>query len=199
MIEYITGTLAALTPTDATVETAGGVAYLLNITLPTYAALEGRDKVRMLVHALDEAIRDDAWVLFGFIDEAERSLFRLLIGVSGVGAGSARTILSAIPAAELGSVITSGDTRRLKNVKGIGSKTAERIIVDLRDKINPIEATLIQQQSAGKDNEAFEEALTALTILGYTRQQSQKALAKIFEADPATKVETAIRKALAMM
>lgn len=196
MIEYITGTLAALTPTDATVETAGGVAYLLNITLPTYAALEGRDKVRMLVH---EAIRDDAWVLFGFIDEAERSLFRLLIGVSGVGAGSARTILSAIPAAELGSVITSGDTRRLKNVKGIGSKTAERIIVDLRDKINPIEATLIQQQSAGKDNEAFEEALTALTILGYTRQQSQKALAKIFEADPATKVETAIRKALAMM
>lgn len=196
MIEYITGTLAALTPTDATVETAGGVAYLLNITLPTYAALEGRDNVRMLVH---ETIRDDAWVLFGFIDETERSLFRLLIGVSGVGAGSARTILSAIPAEELGSVITSGDTRRLKNVKGIGSKTAERIIVDLRDKINPIEATLIQQQSAGKDNEAFEEALTALTILGYTRQQSQKALAKIFEADPATKVEAAIRKALAMM
>lgn len=196
MIEYITGTLAALTPTDATIETAGGVAYLLNITLPTYAALEGRDNVRMLVH---ETIRDDAWVLFGFIDETERSLFRLLIGVSGVGAGSARTILSAIPAEELGSVITSGDTRRLKNVKGIGSKTAERIIVDLRDKINPIEATLIQQQSAGKDNEAFEEALTALTILGYTRQQSQKALAKIFEADPATKVEAAIRKALAMM
>lgn len=196
MIEYITGTLAALTPTDATIETAGGVAYLLNITLPTYAALEGRDNVRMLVH---ETIRDDAWVLFGFIDETERSLFRLLIGVSGVGAGSARTILSAIPAEELGSVITSGDTRRLKNVKGIGSKTAERIIVDLRDKINPIEATLIQQQSAGKDNEAFEEALTALTILGYTRPQSQKALAKIFEADPATKVEAAIRKALAMM
>lgn len=196
MIEYITGTLAALTPTDATIETPGGVAYLLNITLPTYAALEGRDKVRLLVH---EAIRDDAWVLFGFLDEAERSLFRLLIGVSGVGAGSARTILSAIPAAELGTVITSGDTRRLKNVKGIGAKTAERIIVDLRDKINPMEATLLEQQSAGKDNEAFEEALTALTILGYTRQQSQKALARIFEADPATKVETAIRKALAMM
>lgn len=196
MIEYITGKLAALTPTDATIETAAGVAYLLNITLPTYAALDGRDKVRLLVH---EAIRDDAWVLFGFLDEAERTLFRLLIGVSGVGAGSARTILSAIPAAELGAVITSGDTRRLKNVKGIGAKTAERIIVDLRDKINPMEATLLEQQSADKDNEAFEEALTALTILGYTRQQSQKALAKIFEADPAAKVETAIRKALAMM
>lgn len=196
MIEYITGTIAALTPTDATIETPGGVAYLLNITLPTYTALGGREKARLLVH---EAIRDDAWTLFGFLDESERALFRLLIGVSGVGAGSARTILSAIPASELGAVITSGDTRRLKNVKGIGAKTAERIIVDLRDKINPMEATLLEQHSAGKENEAFEEALTALTILGYTRQQSQKALAKIFEADSATKVETAIRKALAMM
>lgn len=196
MIEYIRGTLAALTPTDATVETPGGVAYLLNITLPTYTALEGQQQVRLLVH---ESIRDDAWTLFGFTDESERSLFRLLIGVSGVGAGSARTILSAIPASELGTVITSGDTRRIKSVKGIGAKTAERIIVDLRDKINPMEATLLLQQSAGKDSEAFEEALTALTILGYTRQQSQKALGKIFEADPTTKVETAIRKALAMM
>lgn len=90
MIEYITGRLTALTPTDATVETAGGVAYLLNITLPTYTALEGRDTARLLVH---ESIRDDAWVLFGFLEEAERSIFRSLIGVSGVGAGSARTIL----------------------------------------------------------------------------------------------------------
>lgn len=196
MIEYITGRLTALTPTDATVETSGGVAYLLSITVPTYSALEGRDSVRLLVH---ESIRDDAWVLFGFLDETERSLFRQLIGVSGVGAGSARTILSAIPARELGAVITGGDVRRLKNVKGIGTKTAERIIVDLRDKINPPEDTLITQQSPAKNNEAFDEALTALTILGYTRQQSQKALAKIFEADPATKVENAIRKALAMM
>ncbi|MDE6270745.1 MAG: Holliday junction branch migration protein RuvA [Muribaculaceae bacterium] len=196
MIEYITGRLTALTPTDATVETAGGVAYLLSITLPTYSALEGRESVRLLVH---ESIRDDAWVLFGFLDEAERSIFRQLIGVSGVGAGSARTILSAIPAHELATVITSGDAKKLKNVKGIGTKTAERIIVDLRDKINPPEDTLITLQSHAKDNEAFDEALTALTILGYTKQQSQKALARIFEADPATKVETAIRKALAMM
>ena len=196
MIESIRGTLSALTPTDATVETPGGVAYLLNITLPTYSALEGQTNVRLLVH---ENIREDAWTLFGFIDEAERALFRQLIGVSGVGAGSARTILSAIPAAELGSVITSGDTKRLKNVKGIGAKTAERIIVDLRDKIKTTEATLLLQPNRGKDSEAFEEALTALTILGYTRQQSQKALGKIFDADPATKVEVAIRKALAMM
>lgn len=196
MIEYITGRLTALTPTDATVETAGGVAYLLNITLPTYTALEGRDTARLLVH---ESIRDDAWVLFGFLEEAERSIFRSLIGVSGVGAGSARTILSAIPADELAAVITSGDTKRLKNVKGIGTKTAERIIVDLRDKINPPDDTLFTQQGPARNNDAFDEALTALTILGYTKQQSQKALAKIFEADPSTKVETAIRRALAMM
>ena len=196
MIEYIRGKLTALTPTDATIETPSGVAYLLNITLPTYSALEGADSVKLLVH---ESIRDDAWVLYGFINETERSLFRSLIGVSGVGAGSARTILSAIPAEELATVITSGDTRRLKNVKGIGTKTAERIIVDLRDKINPTEITLLQQQVAPKNTEAFDEALTALTILGYTRQQSQKALQKIFDADPATRVENAIRKALAMM
>lgn len=196
MIEYIRGTLTALSPTDATIETAGGVAYLLNITLPTYSALEGADKVKLLVH---ENIREDAWTLFGFLDEAERSLFRSLIGVSGVGAGSARTILSAIPASELASVITSGDVRKLKNVKGIGTKTAERIIVDLRDKINSTETTLLKQQSAAKESEIFEEALTALTILGYTRQQSQKTLLKIFDAEPDVKLETAIRKALAMM
>ena len=196
MIEYIRGTLTALSPTDATIETAGGVAYLLNITLPTYSALEGADKVKLLVH---ENIREDAWTLFGFLDEAERSLFRSLIGGSGVGAGSARTILSAIPASELASVITSGDVRKLKNVKGIGTKTAERIIVDLRDKINSTETTLLKQQSAEKESEIFEEALTALTILGYTRQQSQKALLKIFDAEPDVKLETAIRKALAMM
>jgi len=196
MIEYICGTITALTPTDATIETAGGVAYLLNITLPTYSALERQSSAKLLVH---ESIREDAWVLFGFIDENERSLFRSLIGVSGVGAGSARTILSAIPADELGAVITSGDVRRLKNVKGIGTKTAERIIVDLRDKINTAEGTLLVQQNACMENEAFEEALTALTILGYTRQQSQKALKKIFDDAPDTKVEAAIRKALAMM
>lgn len=196
MIEYICGKLTALTPTDATVETAGGVAYLLNITLPTYSALDGRESTKLLVH---ESIRDDAWVLYGFIDETERSLFRSLIGVSGVGAGSARTILSAIPAAELAGVISSGDTKRLKNVKGIGSKTAERIIVDLRDKINPPEATLIEQTTAAKESETFDEALTALVILGYTQQQSRKVLLKIFDEDPAIKVDKAIRKALAMM
>ena len=106
-------------------ETAGGVAYQLNITLPTYSALEGQPEAVLWVH---ESIRDDAWTLFGFLEETERELFRQLVGVSGVGAGTARMILSAIPAAELPGVIAGSDLRRLKGVKGVGAKTAERII-----------------------------------------------------------------------
>lgn len=194
MIEYITGAVVSLTPTQAVLETAGGVAYALNITLPTFTRLEGQSRARLLVH---ESIREDAWLLFGFLDEGERELFRALIGVSGVGAGTARTILSALSAEELSVVITSGDVRRLKAVKGIGAKTAERIIVDLRDKINAADTTLLHKQTPAGD--AFDEALTALTILGYTRQQSQKALRQLFDAEPRLKVEAAIRKALSMM
>ncbi|MDE6457865.1 MAG: Holliday junction branch migration protein RuvA [Muribaculum sp.] len=128
MIEYIKGQLASLTPTDAVIE-AGGIGYLLEISLTTYSALENmKGEVKLMVH---EVIREDAHVLFGFSEERERSLFRLLIGVSGVGANTARIILSSIPVAELEIVITSGDHTRLKNVKGIGIKTAQRIIVDL--------------------------------------------------------------------
>ena len=194
MIEYITGRLTAITPTDATLETAGGVAYLLNITLPTFTALQGKESARLLVH---ESIRDDAWQLFGFIDENERSMFRSLIGGSGVGAGSARTILSAIPSRELAAAITAGDAASLKKVKGIGTKTAERIIVDLRDKIKASDDTLILQSPA--TTEAFDEALAALVMLGFTAAQSRKVLKKLFDADPTLKVEAAIRKALPLM
>jgi Holliday junction DNA helicase RuvA len=194
MIEYIKGKIDSLTPTAAVIETDGGVAYLLNITLPTFSKLEGKKDAKLLVH---EAIREDAWVLFGFIEEQEREMFRLLLGVSGVGANSARMILSAIPSNELGQVIATSDVKKLKKVKGIGAKTAERIIVDLRDKINTVDDTLLLQTSATSD--AFDEALAALLMLGFARPQSQKALKAIFEADPTTKVELAIKKALSMM
>ncbi len=193
MIEYIRGTLAELTPTYAIIET-GGIGYMACITLPAYTALEGQKEARLLIH---ESIREDAYQLYGFVTEQERSLFRALIGVSGVGANTARMILSSVPAAELENVIVAGDHSRLKNVKGIGTKTAQRIIVDLRDKIKPSGDALISQPVAA--NEIYDEALAALTMLGFTRQQSQKALKKIFEADPTVKVETAIKKALAMM
>lgn len=193
MIEYIKGRLVALTPTDAVVETCG-IGYRLEISLSTYTSLEGSDDARLLVH---EVIREDAHVLFGFAEERERALFRLLIGVSGVGANTARIILSSIPVAELEVVITSGDHARLKNVKGIGIKTAQRIIVDLKDKIKPGDDTLLIQPSV--NNETFDEALAALLMLGFPRPQSQKVLKKLFDSDPALKVESAIKKALSML
>lgn len=194
MIDYIRGRVVRLNPAAATLETSGGVAYQLNITLPTYSALEGQTDAVLWVH---ESIRDDAWILFGFLDETERELFRQLVGVSGVGAATARMILSAIPAAELPQVIAGSDLRRLKGVKGVGAKTAERIIVDLRDKIKVGDTTLIQQSPA--DSEAFEETLAALVMLGFTAQQSRKVLGKLFDSEPGLKVEVAIRKALPLM
>lgn len=193
MIEYIKGQLAELTPTYAVID-CGGVGYLLNISVPTFSMLEGQATAKLLVH---EAIREDAHVLYGFINEQERSLFRLLIGVSGVGANTARMILSSIPAPQLEQIILLGDHSQLKKVKGIGSKTAERIIVDLKDKIKPIGDALILQQSV--TNEVFEEALAALVMLGFNRLQSQKVLKKLFDKEPDVKVETAIKRALSMM
>ena len=193
MIEYISGKLARLTPTDAVID-CSGMADMLCITLPTYTALEGAKEATLLVH---EAIREDAYTLYGFLTEQERQLFRSLIGVSGVGANTARMILSSIPAPELETVIVSGDHTRLKNVKGIGIKTAQRIIVDLRDKIKPSGDALINKPEI--TSEVYDEALAALLMLGFARPQSQKALKKIFDADPTVKVEVAIKKALAMM
>jgi Holliday junction DNA helicase RuvA len=193
MIEYIQGVIAELTPATVTIDT-GGVAYLLNISLNTYTGLQGQTSAKLLVH---ENIREDAWSLYGFASERERTLFRALIGVSGVGAGTARVILSGFTTAELEQTIAGGDVKALKNVKGIGGKTAERIIVDLRDKIKPEGDTLLVQATA--NNDVFDEALAALVMLGYTRQQSQKALKKLFDADPTLKVENAIKKALALM
>ncbi len=193
MIEYIKGELAELTPTYAVID-CGGVGYMLNISVPTYSALDGAKSAKLLVH---EAIREDAHVLYGFLNEQERGLFRLLIGVSGVGANTARMILSSIVASQLEQIILSGDHSTLKKVKGIGAKTAERIIVDLKDKIKPIGDTLILQPTM--TNEVYEEALAALVMLGFNRVQSQKVLKKLFDNEPSIAVEVAIKKALSMM
>lgn len=195
MIEYIHGPLAELTPTYAVVD-CHGVGYLLAITLTAYTELQDKKEARLLVH---EAIREDAYQLYGFISPQERELFRELIGVSGVGAGTARMILSSIPAPELAAVIIAGDHARLKAVKGIGAKTAQRIVVDLRDKIKPAGDMPLAAAAAPAMSEAFEEALAALVMLGFPRPAAQKALRKLFEADPLLKVEQAIKKALAML
>lgn len=193
MIEYIKGEITEITPTYVVIETAG-TGYMINISLPCYDILRDLKSAKLLIH---EVIREDTWTLYGFYEESERSLFRLLIGVSGVGANTARMILSSLPVADLEQTILGGDVRRLKGVKGIGAKTAERIIVDLKDKIKPSGTTLINQPAV--DSESFDEALSALVMLGFPRPQSLKVLNKLFNSDPTLKVEAAIKKALAMM
>lgn len=199
MYEYIKGSLEELTPTTAVIDNRGA-GYLLNISLTTYAALENTpagSEVKLLVQ---EIIREDSWTLYGFASGAERDLFRLLTGVSGVGANTARMILSSLRPQELELTILNGDHGRLKDVKGIGLKTAQRIIVDLKDKIKPSEETLlVQVDSRDGGNETMQEALAALVMLGFPRQQAVKALKKIFEADSLVTVEKAIKKAFTMM
>ncbi len=198
MFEFISGKIIDLQPTAAVMATAGGVGYIINISLNTYSALEGKEEATLLVHLV---VREDAWTLYGFADERERTLFRLLIGVSGVGAATARVVLSSYTAVELESIISSGDVKALKNVKGIGSKTAERIMVDLKDKIAS-DALIENVATVAKSPmqvQAFDEALAALVMLGFTRVQSQKVLKKIFDDNPTTTLETAIKKALSML
>ena len=193
MIEYICGKIAELTPTFVIIDNHG-IGYELNISLNTFSELEQKSEVKILIH---EVIREDAHMLFGFATALERALFGELIGVSGVGANTARMILSSIPPAELEQTISSGDDKRLKSVKGVGAKTAQRIIVDLKDKIKPSGDTLLLQPTAMSD--AYEEALAALLMLGFPKPQSQKALTKLFKEEPALKVEQAIKKALTML
>lgn len=193
MIEYIKGPITQLTPTYMVIE-AGGIGYGIEISVSTFDSLQGKENARIFIH---EIIREDAHLLFGFGSERERELFRLLIGVSGVGANTARTVLSALQPSSLEAAIAQGDVTTIKSVKGVGAKTAERIIVDLRDKIKPTDEPLLNV--GGRRNETFEEALAALVMLGFQRQASVKALKKIFDADPLTSAESAIKKALSMM
>jgi len=197
MYEYIKGEISEITPTYAVVEN-NGIGYNVNISLSTFESIQNsQGEIKLFLH---EAIREDAWIFYGFVEQREREMFRLLIGVSGVGPNTAMLILSSIPVTELDVVITSGDHTRLKNVKGIGIKTAQRIIVDLKDKIKLSDATLsIQPNVLSAGNEVYEEALAALTALGFAKLQSQKVLKRIFDADPLVKVEVAIKKALSMM
>lgn len=193
MIEFIKGEIAELSPTRVVIDN-NGIGYEINISLSCFTSLEGKESAKMLIH---EVIREDAHLLFGFLEESERALFRQLTGVSGVGANTARMILSSLSVGDLEQIIVSGDARRLKAVKGIGTKTAERIIVDLKDKIKPTGNTLINQPDIV--SESYDEALSALIMLGFPRPQSVKVLKKLFEAEPSIKVETAVKKALSMM
>lgn len=197
MLDYISGSIAELTPTYAVLDNHG-LGYMLNISLNTYDQLARSGQGgqgRLYVY---EAIREDAHVLFGFMDKAEREMFLLLIGVSGVGPNTARMILSSVTVAQLQEAIATENVRVLKAVKGIGSKTAQRIIVDLKDKIKTAGITLIEEKG-GASGAIHDEALAALVMLGFTQQASQKALKRLFEQQPPATVEEAIKQALKLM
>ena len=196
MIEYLKGKLADLTPTYCVIE-CGGVGYGLNITLIDYDSLLslGNDATaKMYVH---ESIREDAYELYGFKDKVEREAFRMLIGVSGVGPNTARLILSSLTVEQLELAISSGNEVQLKSVKGIGGKTAQRIIVDLKDKIKGAGAAL--NLSVPVSGTSFDDAMAALVMLGFTNQQSKKVLSKIYSDNPTLSTEQAIKLALKML
>lgn len=208
MIEYIKGELTEVTPTQAVVETAG-VGYGINISLNTYTAIQTKKEVKLYIHeVIMTGGRDDSYTLFGFATKQERELYRMLITVSGVGSNTARMILSATTPTELVNVISSGNEKMLKSVKGIGLRTAQRIIVDLRDKM--AESGLIAdfQTMAGansgpvlspEQNEVRDEAVGALTMLGFAPAPSQKVVMEILKAHPDTPVAQVIKQALKLI
>ena len=198
MIEYIKGELTELTPAMAVVE-CHGVGYGINVSLNTFSAIQGKQEVKLFIY---EAIREDAHVLYGFATKQERELFLLLITVSGIGGNTARMILSALSPNELCNVISSGNDKLLKTVKGIGLKTAQRIIVELKDKIASTgitEAETVSSISASVNTEIYEEAVAALIMLGFAQAPTHKAVTSILKAEPDATVEQVIKLALKML
>ena len=201
MIEYIRGIVDELTPTQAIIEAKSGVGYALSISLNTYTAIQNKNEVRLFVY---EVIREDAYLLFGFATRIERELFELLIDISGVGGQTARMVLSAFTPADLANIVQSEDVRSLKSVKGIGPKAAQRIIVELKDKmtnfmgtgnaVNAADGTNVQVASPVVD-----EAVQALAVLGFSPVPTQKVVMQIVKDDPSIPVEVIIKKALKML
>ena len=193
MYEYITGRIESLTPASAVVE-AGGVGYFLNISIQTFSRIGSLTEVKLYTHFV---VREDAQVLYGFYDRAERDIFRLLIGVSGVGGNTARMILSSFTSEEVTRIVSAGQAEVLKTVKGLGLKTAQKIIVELRDKIGSIGSDSAMTTTYNNStDDVFGEAVSALTMLGFARQAAEKVLREIRKESPGVSVEELVRIAL---
>ena len=197
MIEYIRGTLEELTPALAIVD-CQGVGYGLNISLGTFSAIQGKKEVKLFVY---EVIREDAYILWGFATKSERELFLQLTSVSGIGAAMARMVLSAFSPSELVEIISTGNDRALKGVKGIGPKAAQRIIVDLRDKILGLDITPTNTKRSAADinKEVQQEAVAALTMLGFSPAPSAKVVNKLLSEEADLPVEQIIKRALKLL
>lgn len=209
MIEYIKGQLTDLNPTYVVIE-AAGVGYAINIALPTYSELVGKEGQESRLY-ITEIIREDAHELFGFFTKGERELFVMLMTVSGIGANTARMIMSAYSAAEIRQIIATGNARALSQVKGLGPKTAQRIIVDLKDKVLKIDLgneakgerletmELLGEEASIVDSAVKQEAISALVMLGFAAAASGKVVDKILKAAPESSVEQVIKQALKML
>ena len=209
MIEYIKGQLTDLNPTYVVIE-AAGVGYAINIALPTYSELVGKEGQESRLY-ITEIIREDAHELFGFFTKGERELFVMLMTVSGIGANTARMIMSAYSAAEIRQIIATGNARALSQVKGLGPKTAQRIIVDLKDKVQKIDLgneakgerleamELLGEEASIVDSAVKQEAISALVMLGFAAAASGKVVDKILKAAPESSVEQVIKQALKML
>lgn len=196
MIEYIKGGIAELSPATAIID-CNGLGYAVNISLNTYAAIQGKKDCKLYIY---EAIREDAYILYGFVDKQERELFLLLISVSGIGGNTARMILSALSPSELINVISTENVTLLKTVKGIGLKTAQRIIVDLKDKIKTggmsADGVTMGNMTSLANAQVQEEAISALAMLGFAQAPSQKVVLSILKEEPNAPVEQVIKLAL---
>ncbi len=195
MYEFFEGAVAELTPACAVIN-CGGVGYFLNISLQTYSEIEHKESARLYSHYI---VREDAQVLYGFATKLEREHFRLLISVSGVGGGTARMILSTYKSDELANIICSENATLLKNVKGLGMKTAQKIIVELKDKIvgdGRDTLSLLNKDKVGVNSQIYDEAIAALTMLGFARNSSDKVIKAVIKDNPDAKVEQVIRISL---
>jgi len=195
MYEFISGILSELNPSYAVVENAGGIGWLINISLNTYSQIENQEKVKLYVH---HVVREDAQLLFGFADKSEREIFRMLIEISGIGPNTARVILSSMTPAELQAAILQENAKLIGKVKGIGPKTAQRVVIELKDKI--AKADVMDTASGGGKIQATgthrEEALAALVMLGYQKAQADKAIDQALAQDPRMSTEDLIKFAL---
>lgn len=197
MLDYVNGKIDDLTPATAVID-CGGIGFMLNISLGTFTAIQGKGEARLYVY---ESIREDAWTLYGFASKVERSLFLMLTSVSGVGGGTARMVLSSFSVAEVADIITEGNDRLLATVKGLGKKTAQKIILELRDKVQAlgIEPKTTRGDSAADvayNKEVHDEAVEALKMLGFPPAPTSKVVKAILGEEPEAKVERVIKMAL---
>ena len=190
MIDHLNGRMIEKNPTYLVVE-CGGVGYFVNISLNTFSKVPDQESIRIYTHL---QVKEDSHTLFGFADKTEREIFRLLISVSGIGSSTARTMLSSLSPEQVRDAIASGDVPLIQSIKGIGTKTAQRVILDLKDKI--LKIYNLQEVSSDSNNTNREEALSALEVLGFARKQSEKAVDTVLSQDPSLSAEDIIKRAL---